>query len=87
MHKAFDLNTALTAYLLYLRNGQFPCENDAGKSKRCKSLYPCTVVDGHLRTRMQRKGRCDLLCYTCRAEILHQYSICSNRGKKGEIFL
>ena len=61
MHKAFDLNTALTAYLLYLRNGQFPCENDAGKSKRCKSLYPCTVVDGHLRTRMQRKRRCDLL--------------------------
>ena len=70
MHEALDLNSTVRTDMTYFRDREFARQNNAREAKFLERLNPCKIMHRHLRARMNRQLRYNLLCQTYCSKIL-----------------
>ena len=85
MHKALDLNTAFPADIPNLGNGELTRQHHTRETELLKRLNTCNIMYCHLRARVKRHLRHNLLCQPHCTEILQENRIRSRIVEKGEV--
>ena len=85
MHEALDLHTAFLANIPNLGNGELTRQHHTRETKCLKCLNTCNIMYCHLRARVKRHLRHNLLCQVYCTEILQENRICSHIVEKGEV--